>query len=401
MSSPALHLSAQPIPSSFTQPFALPSGSTSNVAALVSPPRDRTRKSSVQPAVSPKDISAATIQVPATSALVAHLAQPLFSSYREHASRSPPPETPTRSPSPRGYGVSSSRRAAASASHLPLGLGSPPTSPTTPRAVSPTQTRSPSRTPTTQRAIPTSSSTSHLPLGSPTTSSTSNRRPSLDARPISPPTSPSRAASPVTPARSRAVSPTQRNYSPSYGQNRLYNASTTSLASPSNPEHRELIRSATSFLCKEMLKPPSQISKSGLEPKDFEEVEVRLRELARLERIWGRSGAIASSSQVNLAGTASNGVASRSEEKERRLFGEALRDGYVLCQCLNKLFPNTIARIDRREDGFVRTSNVTKFLAACTSIGLSPDKLFHRDDLIEATSECLAPRRRSSKAAPV
>lgn len=60
------------------------------------------------------------------------------------------------------------------------------------------------------------------------------------------------------------------------------------------------------------------------------------------------------------------------------------------CRCLNKLFPNTIARVDRREDGFVRTSNVTKFLAACSSIGLGSDQLFHRDDLIEATSECLA-----------
>ncbi|KAI0657977.1 Pkinase-domain-containing protein [Cubamyces menziesii] len=430
MSSPALHLSAQPIPSSFTQPFALPSGSTSNVAALVSPPRDRTRRSSAHPAVSPKDISGPTplaprrdlrsngtssptprdsseMQRPSRSrppALSLSTSPSAPSHTRELASRSPPPETPTRrsreatrspdlsppsSPSPRGLGVSSSRRAAASASHLPLGLGSPPTSPTTPRAASPTQTRSPSRTPTTQRAIPAASSTSHLPLGSPP--SATNRRPSLDARPINPSSSPSpsRAASPVTPARSRAVSPTQRNYSPSYGQNRLYNASTTSLASPANPEHRELIRSATSFLCREMLKPPSQISKSGLDPKDWEEVEVRLRALARLERIWGRSGAIASSSQVNVAGLG-NGVASGSEEKERRLFGEALRDGFVLCQCLNKLFPNTISRIDRREDGFVRTSNVTKFLAACSSVGLSSDKLFHRDDLIEATSESLA-----------
>ncbi|KAH9888973.1 Pkinase-domain-containing protein [Cubamyces lactineus] len=430
MSSPALHLSAQPIPSSFTQPFALPSGSTSNVAALVSPPRDRTRRSSAQPAVSPKDISGPTplaprrdlrsngtssptprdsseLQRPPRSrppALSLSTSPSTPSHTRELASRSPPPETPTRrsreatrspdlsppsSPSPRGLGVSSSRRAAASASHLPLGLGSPSTSPTTPRAASPTQTRSPSRTPTTQRAIPAASSTSHLPLGSP--SSATTRRPSLDARPINPSSSPSpsRAASPVTPARSRAVSPTQRNYSPSYGQNRLYNASTTSLASPANPEHRELIRSATSFLCREMLKPPSQISKSGLDPKDWEEVEVRLRALARLERIWGRSGAIASSSQVNVAGLG-NGVASGSEEKERRLFGEALRDGFVLCQCLNKLFPNTISRIDRREDGFVRTSNVTKFLAACSSVGLSSDKLFHRDDLIEATGESLA-----------
>ncbi|KAH9852020.1 Pkinase-domain-containing protein [Lenzites betulinus] len=422
MSSPTLHLSAQPIPSSFTQPFALPSGSTSNVAALVSPPRDRTRRSSAQPAVSPKDISdprsngtssppprdSFEQQRPSKSrpSPLSFASSPAAPSSRELASRSPPPETPTRrsreatrspdlsppgSPSPRGLGVSSSRRAAASASHLPLGLGSPPSSPNTPRATSPTQARSPSRTQTSHRPIPSASSTSHLPLSSATPSSP-NRRPSLDAaRPVNIPPSPtlSRAASPVTPARTRAVSPTQRNYSPSYGQNRHYNASTTSLVSPANPEHRELIRSATAFLCKEMLKPPSKISKSGLEPKDWEEVEMRLRALARLERIWTRSGAVASSSQVNVSAMG-NGVASGSEEKERRLFGEALRDGYVLCQCLNKLFPNTIARVDRREDGFVRTSNVTKFLAACSSVGLTADKLFHRDDLIESTGECLA-----------
>ena len=60
----------------------------------------------------------------------------------------------------------------------------------------------------------------------------------------------------------------------------------------------------------------------------------RLRPLARLERIWTRSGALGSSTtQVNLVGQG-NGVASGSEEKERRLFVEALRDGYVLCQCV-------------------------------------------------------------------
>ena len=137
----------------------------------------------------------------------------------------------------------------------------------------------------------------------------------------------------MAPPRSRAVSPTQRNFSPSY-QTRLYNASSTSLASPANPEHRELIRSATSFLCKEMLKPPSQVNKSSLDPKDFDEVEVRLRALARMERIWTRSGAMGSSTtQVNVVGLG-NGVASGGEEKERRLFAEALRDGYVLCQCV-------------------------------------------------------------------
>ena len=47
-------------------------------------------------------------------------------------------------------------------------------------------------------------------------------------------------------------------------------------------------------------------------------------------------------------------------------------------------------RVDRREDGFVRTSNVTKFLAASSGAGLPADTLFRRDDLLEASSESLA-----------
>ena len=57
---------------------------------------------------------------------------------------------------------------------------------------------------------------------------------------------------------------------------------------------------------------------------------------------------------------------------------------------VNKLFPGTIARVDKREDGFVRTSNVTKFLAGSSSVGVSAGELFHRDDLIEATGESLS-----------
>jgi hypothetical protein len=57
---------------------------------------------------------------------------------------------------------------------------------------------------------------------------------------------------------------------------------------------------------------------------------------------------------------------------------------------MNKLRPRTIARTDSREDGFVRTSNVTKFLASCSSQGVPSEDLFHRDDLIESTPESLA-----------
>lgn len=85
-----------------------------------------------------------------------------------------------------------------------------------------------------------------------------------------------------------------------------------------------------------MLRPPqAQISRAGAaEQKDWEEVEVRLHGLARMERIWSRSGALASLSQVNVSVLGNGAVASGSEEKERRLFGKVLRDGYVLCQCV-------------------------------------------------------------------
>lgn len=57
---------------------------------------------------------------------------------------------------------------------------------------------------------------------------------------------------------------------------------------------------------------------------------------------------------------------------------------------VNKVVPETISRIDRREDGFKHTSNVTKFLAGCKTIGLRSDELFDRDDLLESTAEGLA-----------
>jgi hypothetical protein len=56
---------------------------------------------------------------------------------------------------------------------------------------------------------------------------------------------------------------------------------------------------------------------------------------------------------------------------------------------MNKHAPSAILRIDPREDGFKRTSNITKFLAACSSHGMPSDDIFYRDDPIEATPETL------------
>lgn len=74
--------------------------------------------------------------------------------------------------------------------------------------------------------------------------------------------------------------------------------------------------------------------------RDWGEVEVRTRALARLERLWskgGSSGACSSTHDSTAALSSSSGLTVHGEERERRLFCEALRDGYVLCQCVFSL----------------------------------------------------------------
>jgi hypothetical protein len=50
-----------------------------------------------------------------------------------------------------------------------------------------------------------------------------------------------------------------------------------------------------------------------------------MRNLIRLERMWGRSGTGAQGNGSSVSGASG-------EDRERRAFTEALRDGYVLCQ---------------------------------------------------------------------
>jgi hypothetical protein len=57
---------------------------------------------------------------------------------------------------------------------------------------------------------------------------------------------------------------------------------------------------------------------------------------------------------------------------------------------MNKLRPGSIEWIDPREDGVLRTSNVTKFLEACFARELPTEDVFLHDDLINATTDALA-----------
>lgn len=73
---------------------------------------------------------------------------------------------------------------------------------------------------------------------------------------------------------------------------------------------------------------------------ELEEIELRLGALARLERIWGKNGGANAHGVSNTSGSAVagfgglgvGGVSSVGEDRERRLFSDALKDGYVLCQ---------------------------------------------------------------------
>ncbi|KAL0953774.1 hypothetical protein HGRIS_004958 [Hohenbuehelia grisea] len=417
MSSPALHLSSQALPSPRSQPAVAASSSTPT-GALVSPTRERTRRVSLQP--TSKDISAplphtskrehesrssAAANAPASpsrhhkvskstpNALMMTSSTTSLHHQRPHPSE-PPDTPPGREPlsppdTPTPMARAPSRSGAKGSTYLTNSTSAPP-SPPTPRATSPLHARSSSRTRVVPPASPrlNSPSAAHL---SPSPTLTA-RRPSLDAQRPSlihaGSSSNSRGPSP-SPVRPRPTSPNQRTYS----QNRQFNISTTSLNGPSSPEHAEAVRTAAALLCRELARPPVRQPQSDNALKDWKEVEVRMQALARLERILGKSGGsgMASSGSISSgAPLSSTGFSASGEERLRRLFCEALRDGYVLCQLINKLRASSVVKPDPKEDGFVRTANVTKFLAACASYGLPAEDLFQRDDLIEASSESLA-----------
>ncbi|KAH7890826.1 hypothetical protein F5I97DRAFT_1975393 [Phlebopus sp. FC_14] len=451
MSSPALQLSSQDVPSPNSQQTVMASSTSSN-SGLPSSSRDRTRRASMQPtkisgpqplaprrelrggitttdrngAASPRanKTRPPPIFTPSPFSIRSSIDTPRKSSDlpSTHDSPSPPPSSRGR------LGNPAKEPGAPTIAHVPLDCPLP--SPTPGRPVSPAQARTPSRrvvTPTSNRGLVSTSAT-NLSLGSisPTSSPVPPRKPSVDAprqpildserrpcagtpskylgdisrrtskelprrgsmdtqrRPTASP--PPRATSPSPVARPRAASPSQRPLANVH--NRNFNVSSASLVSPSTPEQRERIRTATSLLCKELRRPPPHLSRSENQ-REWAEVEVRLQPLVRLERVWGKSGVVPGASSSQVAVTGSTVISSAGEERERKLFCEALRDGVVLCQLLNKHIPSLITRIDTKEDGFKRTSNITKFLAACSSYGVPSDDLFYRDDLVEATPEAL------------
>ena len=114
---------------------------------------------------------------------------------------------------------------------------------------------------------------------------------------------------------------------------------------------RKVVHTAVSVLCDEMLQ-PGQCAALGLD--EMEEVEVRLRALARFEPIWGKSkfGVSGISTQLGPLATMrerDSNASALGEEMERKLFAAALRDGYILCQWVSfsNLFFSRVLETER------------------------------------------------------
>lgn len=64
---------------------------------------------------------------------------------------------------------------------------------------------------------------------------------------------------------------------------------------------------------------------------------------------------------------------------------EQLKSGVLLCECVNKIFPGKIKRINRSTKlAFHQMENINKFLQACIAVGVPKNQLFTTTDLFEA-----------------
>lgn len=104
---------------------------------------------------------------------------------------------------------------------------------------------------------------------------------------------------------------------------------TSSLSISSNVEQGGVIRTAIILLCMVLFSPPHLCS-DEIDAKVWEEVQVRIKSLSELQHTWGMNGEIGGRNSAMRSAQKVDSVYGK--EIEMRVFGEALRDGYVLCQ---------------------------------------------------------------------
>jgi hypothetical protein len=100
---------------------------------------------------------------------------------------------------------------------------------------------------------------------------------------------------------------------------------------PPDSQHCKAVRTAISILCEQMLRAEES---TGLGTRESEEIEVRMGALVQLQREFEELGQEVSMNRgtTHFGASGTGTVVSAREEREREVFTQALRDGYVLCQ---------------------------------------------------------------------
>lgn len=64
-------------------------------------------------------------------------------------------------------------------------------------------------------------------------------------------------------------------------------------------------------------------------------------------------------------------------------YDDALKDGIILCKCINKLSPKAVSKITTKGGGFALRENVNAFCNAARKYGVPDNELFQTVDLFE------------------
>lgn len=125
------------------------------------------------------------------------------------------------------------------------------------------------------------------------------------------------------------------------------------------------LRSARAYMIEELTK---------LSPAEMGRDQERIINLAKLPR-----------NQVRESNDRALG-----ESKEMLEFWQSIADGVLLCLLANRLMPNSVDRIDRREVDWVKADNISRFLRALRDyFNIKTKDLFHPLDLADATVDGL------------
>ncbi|TYJ57636.1 hypothetical protein B9479_001718 [Cryptococcus floricola] len=170
-------------------------------------------------------------------------------------------------------------------------------------------------------------------------------------------------------------------------------------ATPPLSREHYLLRLSTSFIVKSLT--PVVRGSSFVQGDKGSEIrrlaDERLAVLVRMEKAWGsdwvKAAGTLNDSQPGQAQAATAPmetriraayVGERAKERERKAWLEAMRDGILLCFLFNHLFPYSpahITRVNISEDGINRSTNVTRFIAACQTADLQEGESFELSDL--------------------